>query len=193
MIYLCRHGQTAFNTVKRYQGQVDSPLTALGRAQACAMGRRLRALIGGEVRLYASPLGRAHHSAQLIAAELANPAITLDPRLMEIGMGVWDGLDDVEIEAEFPGARDGLAPGAWFYHSPDGETYAEVTARLAAALADVQQGPTATKIIVSHGVVGRVLRGLHAGFAPAQALTLPAPQDAFFALLPGGRIEEIPS
>ncbi|MGU4174521.1 phosphoglycerate mutase family protein, partial [Pseudomonas aeruginosa] len=40
-IYLVRHGQTEFNAVRRWQGQVDSPLTELGRQQAMRMGRRL--------------------------------------------------------------------------------------------------------------------------------------------------------
>ena len=79
------------------------------------MGRRLRGLITTDFRLFASPLGRAQASAHRIAAELGTPEITLDPRLMEIGMGAWDGLDDIEIEAEFPGARDGLSPGEWFF------------------------------------------------------------------------------
>ena len=59
MIYLCRHAQTEFNTVARFQGQVDSPLTAMGHAQAEAMGRRLVGLVGGDFRIFASPLGRA--------------------------------------------------------------------------------------------------------------------------------------
>ena len=193
MIYLCRHGQTELNTHRRYQGEVDSRLTALGRDQASAMGRRLHALITADFRLFASPLGRAQASAQRIAAELGNPEISLDPRLMEIGMGAWDGLDDLEIEAEYPGARDGLAPGEWFFHSPDGESFDTFSARLDAALADIAADPTPIKIIVSHGVAGRVLRGLHAGLSRREMLAASVPQDAFYALLPEGRITEIPA
>lgn len=193
MIYLCRHGQTEFNTVRRYQGQVDSPLTALGRTQATAIGRKLRGLTCGDIQIFSSPLGRAQQSAQLIAAEVGNPPIMLDPRLMEIGMGAWDGLDDIEIEAEYPGARDGLPAGEWFFHSPDGESHATFSARLAAALADIARHPAPDKIIVSHGVAGRVLRSLHARLSHADALGAPVPQDAFFALHPDGGIELIAS
>ena len=70
VIYLCRHGQTVFNQSRRYQGQVDSPLTALGRAQASAMGRRLAGLVGADVTVWASPLGRAQETLALILAEL---------------------------------------------------------------------------------------------------------------------------
>ncbi|MGH6997837.1 MAG: phosphoglycerate mutase family protein, partial [Phenylobacterium sp.] len=61
MIYLVRHGQTHFNAEGRMQGHLDSPLTALGRAQASAIGRLLRDLIGKADgwRLVSSPLGRA--------------------------------------------------------------------------------------------------------------------------------------
>ena len=70
MIYLCRHGQTEFNAIGRRPGQVDSDLTAQGRAQASAMGHKLQTLTLPDFRIFASPLGRAHHSARLIAAAL---------------------------------------------------------------------------------------------------------------------------
>lgn len=192
MIYLCRHGQTEFNRQHRFQGQVDSPLTALGQAQARAMGRRLVGLTGADFRLFASPLGRAHHSAQLIAAELGQPPITLDARLMEVGMGVWDGKDDVEIEAGDPGARAGLLPGEWWFHSPDGESYAQFSDRLGAVMAEIAADSAAVKIIVAHGVVSRVIRGQHCGLGKAEILKLTTPQDAIFALLPDAQVEEIP-
>jgi broad specificity phosphatase PhoE len=45
MIYLVRHGKTAWNLIGRRQGRLDSPLTERGIAQAEAIGRRLRELI----------------------------------------------------------------------------------------------------------------------------------------------------
>lgn len=191
MIYLCRHGQTEFNAIGRRQGQVDSDLTARGQAQASAMGRRLAGLTLPALRLFASPLGRAHHSARLIAAELGGPQITLDPRLMEIGMGSWDGKTDAEIDASHPGLRASVPPEAWWFHSPDGESYATFAARLAAAMAVIQSDPAPVKIIVAHAVVSRVIRAQWAGLAEADSYTLPVPQDAFFALHPQGRVEAI--
>jgi probable phosphoglycerate mutase len=46
-------------------------------------------------------------------------------------------------------------------------------------------------IIVAHGVVSRVLRGLYAGMPPDAALALPVPQDSIFRLSEG-RVEELP-
>ncbi|WP_299480309.1 histidine phosphatase family protein [Cypionkella sp.] len=193
MIYLCRHGQTDFNAVGRRQGQVDSNLTALGQAQATAMGRRLAAMKLPDFRIYASPLGRAHHSARLIAAELGNPAITLDPRLKEIGMGSWDGKTDADIDAAHPGLRLSVPAEAWWFHSPDGENYATFATRLMAAMAEIKSDPAPVKIIVAHAVVGRVIRAHWAGLTEAESYTLPVPQDAFYALGPDRRVTEIPA
>ncbi len=184
MIYLCRHGQTEFNKSLRRQGQVDSPLTQQGQAQATAMGRCLAGLNLPEFRIFASPLGRAHHSAKLIAAELGSPDITLDPRLMEIGMGAWDGKTDAEIDALNPGIRIGLHPEAWWFHSPTGESYATFSARLADAMTAIKADPTPIKIIVAHAVVSRVIRAQWAELTEEESYGLPVPQDAFFALHP---------
>lgn len=188
MIYLCRHGQTRFNAVRRYQGQVDSPLTELGRAQASAMGRALRPLVGEGLRVWASPLGRAQESLGLILAEIGPRPVTTDARLMEVAMGAWDGLDETEIEAEYPGARDGLPPGEWFFHGPGGETFAMFRDRLAGVLAEIAGDPAPVKLVVAHGVVSRVMRGLHAGLGKREMLTGATPQDGFHALAPGGEV-----
>lgn len=191
MIYLCRHGQTLFNQVQRYQGQVDSPLSDIGRAQASAMGRALRPLIGPGARLWVSPLGRAQESLALILAEIGPREVSTDARLMEVGMGAWDGLDDIEIEAEYPGARDGLMPGEWFFHGPGGESFTAFRDRLAAVLDEIAADPAPQKLIVAHGVASRVLRGLHAGLGQGEMLAGATPQDGFYALEPGGGLRLI--
>lgn len=192
MIYLVRHGQTMFNAAGRWQGQLDSALTELGKEQAARMGATLRDLVDPtDVTLFSSPLGRARDTAEIIAAALGmKGCITLDPRLMEIGMGSWDGLTDYEIEQEWPNARDGIDRHEWFVHSPDGENYGQVADRLGLALRDIIAVETGSKIIISHGVAGRVLRGLYAGLDKAAALRLEVPQDALFRQT-GGKVERI--
>jgi broad specificity phosphatase PhoE len=187
MIYLVRHGQTEFNAIGRWQGQVDSPLTELGKTQAERIGRSLRDLIdANDVAIFSSPLGRALSTASIVADEIGFPGdIVLDARLMEVGMGSWDGLTDYEIEMEWPGARKGLGRHEWFFHTPDGETYGSMEGRLALALNDVSSHHAATKIIVSHGVAGRIIRKLFAGLDKNTALDLEVPQDAIFLLEDG--------
>ncbi len=191
MIYFCRHGQTAFNLEGRRQGQLDSPLTALGQAQASAMGRRLAGLVGQDFRVFASPLGRAAQSARLIVAELGGPQITFDPRLMEIGMGSWDGKTDADIQASHPERWAQYSTDELWFNSPDGESYDTVATRLAQAMDEIASDPAAVKVVVSHGVVSRVVRARHLGLSRAQSYGLPVPQDGFFALLPEGLAEFI--
>lgn len=188
MILLVRHGETEWNLSRRIQGWGDSPLTVRGVAQAEAIGKRLvRMPEAVGLPVVSSPLGRARRTAELIqAARGDNAPVELDDRLKEISLGSWDGLDRAEIDELSPGIfqRHGQE---WYFHSPDGETYDAVAARLGAWLSERGQ---AAVIAVAHGVVSRVLRGLFAGLPRHHALSLPVPQDVIWRLA-DGRIEEI--
>lgn len=189
VIYLVRHGETEWNRTRRYQGWSDSPLTERGVAQADAIGRWLCTL--PEARsavLIASPLGRARHTAEIIGECLGRAAaIRFDDRLREISLGSWDGLHRDEIAAISPGIFDDDY-FEWYFRTPDGESYDAFAGRIAAWLAEAGEGPL---IVVTHGVVTRVLRGLYAGLPRSQALRLEVPQDRVFRLA-NGTIEEIP-
>lgn len=188
MIYLIRHGETEYNAARRYQGSLDSPLTALGAAQARAMGLSLRGLIDREdVALFSSPLGRALETAGLVAEEAGIPdAPIIDEGLAEISLGSWDGLTVNQIEA-----RQQEHPGRYnlFFDTPDGERYEPFRNRLAAALRRIEAHPAATRVIVSHGVSSRVLRGLHAGLSREEERALPVPQGVIYRLEPGAIVE----
>jgi probable phosphoglycerate mutase len=187
MIYLIRHGQTEFNREGRYQGACDSPLTELGRAQARAFGRRLADLVARETPIVSSPLGRARATAEIVreTAELTGP-IAFDARLAEVSMGSWDGMTRPEIEALKPGFSLETPPLDWYMRSPDGETYAAFADRLGAWLAG-QSEPLGNLVVVSHGVVSRVLRGLYLDLGKDEGLRQSTPQDCFFGL-GGGRV-----
>jgi broad specificity phosphatase PhoE len=190
-IFLVRHGETEWNRTRRYQGWSDSPLTELGRAQAQAVGDLLCTL--PEARsadLVASPLGRARHTAEMIRECLGRSSpVRFDDRLREISLGSWDGLDRAEIAALRPGIFNGDGYYEWYFTTPDGETYDGFAGRIAAWLAEAKAG-NGPLIVVAHGVVTRVLRGLYAGLPRADAMRLPVPQDRIFRLA-GGTIAEI--
>jgi probable phosphoglycerate mutase len=188
-IFLVRHGETEWNRSRRYQGWSDSPLTAAGIAQAEAIGKGLRALPGAATaEMVASPLGRARRTAEIIAECLGRGApIRFDDRLKEISLGSWDGLHRNEIAALSPGIFD-HDYFEWCFRTPDGETYEAFAARVGAWLAEAGDRPF---IVVAHGIVSRILRGLYAGLPRSQALSLPVPQDRIFRLS-GGAIDEIP-
>jgi broad specificity phosphatase PhoE len=189
-IFLVRHGETEWNRARRYQGWGDSPLTPLGIAQAEAIGRRLAALPeAAAAPIVASPIGRARRTAEIIAECLGRAAPTMfDDRLREISLGSWDGLDRREIMARAPSLFEGEGYWEWYFQTPDGETYDGFAGRIAAWLAEPRDGPL---IVVAHGIVTRVLRGLYAGLPRAEALRLTVPQDRIF-LLADGALAELP-
>ena len=192
-IYLLRHGQTEFNAAGRYQGRLDSPLTALGRSQAARIGTLLATLVAPGARLVSSPLGRAMATAAIIAEKASLPGAVTDDRLMEISLGSWDGMTDEDIDFTFPGARDGTNRWNWHFSSPDGERYEDVAARAGAWLSEAI-GSNRPLVAVSHGVTGRIIRGLHARLPREDALKLDVPQDAVFRLDARGveRIDCVP-
>ena len=185
MIYLVRHGQTQFNSERRIQGHVDSPLTELGLRQAHAVGRLLRDLIREPEgwRLVSSPLGRARSTADLISAKLGGLPVELDERLKEMSWGPHDGRLRAELEAEHP---ETFGRTGWAFDAGSGESYEAVSARVGAWLADLPPEPERRIIAVSHGVSGRVLRGLYAGLDRDRSAQQDVPQDAVFLLHNGG-------
>lgn len=190
MIYLVRHGQTEFNATGRIQGAKDSPLTALGVEQARRIGEKLREVVPAEARIIASPLGRTQHTARLIKEESGLGApIETDARLAEISLGDWDGMLKDDIRAMAPEYDAGAKRWSWFFDAPGGDSYEMLTERLGGWLEDARSdaGPI---VAVSHGVAGRILRGLFLKLHRDEALMLDIPQDAFF-WLNGGAIERI--
>lgn len=189
MLYLLRHGQTEFNTVGRYQGWSDSPLTDLGRDQARANAARLAAHLETPPQIWTSPLPRARATAEILTQSLPGATLTPDPRLRELSLGIWDGMTRAEIAVGWPGVRKAHPPRQWMFHAPKGEGLEPVLARLRAVLHDAGlAAQTRPVVLVSHGISGRLLRGLHADLPLHEALHLDAAQDLVHLLQPGGQI-----
>jgi probable phosphoglycerate mutase len=188
-LYLLRHGETAWNLDRRMQGSKNSPLTARGRGQAAAMGRALAAQLArapGPTIFLRSPLGRACETALIIGRELGlDPAEWRDdPRLAELRYGDWEGSTWAEVEVDHANALAAWRADPEGFCPPGGETHFELRRRSAAALADIIASGTRT-VVVSHGVSGAVMRGLHLGLDARAMFVLEKPQDAFFRLLDG--------
>lgn len=153
-LYILRHGETVWNSENRMQGELNSPLTAKGEAQAASQGRILRALDLGGFSMISSPQGRAVQTAGIALGAIAQD-VTTDRRLREIGVGDWSGR-----------RRDSLPLGdgpdafiAQYEAAPNGEGIAAVAVRVAAFLADLK-GPA---VVVTHGITSRVLREIITG------------------------------
>lgn len=185
MIYLVRHGQTEFNRERRIQGHVDSPLTDLGVRQAKAVGRLLRDLIRDPAgwRIVSSPLGRARATAEIVAGKLGGLPVEFDDRLKEMSWGPHDGRLRSELEAENP---EKFGKTGWAFDAGSGESYEAVAERVGAWLSDLPPEPERRIVAVSHGISGRVLRGLYANLDRDRASQQDVPQDAVYLLQHGG-------
>ncbi|MBT3884943.1 MAG: histidine phosphatase family protein [Rhodospirillaceae bacterium] len=183
VLYIVRHGETRWNQQDRMQGYLDSPLTDKGKSQAANMGDILKAALPGDqaVAIHCSPQGRALETAEIICERLRRDfsACKIDDRLREATWGVWDGMTLDEIEAHTPGALAARATDRWNYAPPDGESYAMVGERAGAWLRSVGEG---THVVVSHGITGRLLRGLYMEMAKDEMGLLDQPQDAVYRL-----------
>jgi probable phosphoglycerate mutase len=188
-LYMLRHGETAWNLERRMQGRRDSTLTPRGREQAAAMGRALAAELArepGPTIFLRSPLGRARETALIVGSALGlDPGEWRDePRLAELGYGDWEGFTWSEIEVDHPEALARWRADPEGFCPPGGETHHELRRRSAGLLAEIAASSVRT-VIVSHGVSGAVVRGLHLGLDARAMFVLEKPQDAFFRLLDG--------
>jgi broad specificity phosphatase PhoE len=154
-VLVWRHGQTAWNAERRFQGQLDIPLDDLGRVQAA----RAAALLAGFApsAIVSSDLVRARETAQALADVTGLP-INFDSRLREIDVGVWQGLTFDEVSERFPaeaaawrGGGDGRRGG--------GESLVEVGERAVAAVEDalLSLADGGTLVVVTHGAAGRAI------------------------------------
>ena len=84
----------------------------------------------------------------------------------------------VDIDHQWPGLLDGSTPFDWFFRSPDGETFEAVRARTESFLEEI----AGIAVVVSHGLIGRIIRGVYANLPMAEALALPVPQDVIWHL-----------
>lgn len=156
-ILLARHGETTWNAEGRYQGQEDIPLSTVGEKQALLLGQRLR-----DVRIdraVASPLSRAHRTAQYALGEMRAPMVETDAGLMEIAHGSWEGLLASEIKARDPDRLLQWRDAPDKVQMPGGESLHQVAQRAWPALAAAVDGLAAdeTVLVVAHDAVNRVL------------------------------------
>ncbi|MEN9314458.1 MAG: hypothetical protein RIS35_851 [Pseudomonadota bacterium] len=151
-LILVRHGVTAWNKARRFQGQIDIPLDEEGHQQARLAAQRLaREPIDA---VYASDLGRAWQTGEAIATALALRPRS-EPGLRERSYGSFEGRTFDEIQRELPDeyarwqARDPVfCPGGI------GESLEQLHARVSAALeAIVRSHPAGRVVAVTHGGV----------------------------------------
>jgi broad specificity phosphatase PhoE len=154
VVYLARHGNTAWTVTGQHTGLTDLPLTQNGECNAQRLGERLKGMTFAKV--FTSPLQRASRTAEL--AGFGAVAVT-DPDLVEWDYGQYEGLTSAEILAKRPDwqlFRDGCPGG----ESPAqiGERADRVVERVRAVSGDV--------VLFSSGHFIRVLTARWLGLGP---------------------------
>ncbi|MGP9822363.1 histidine phosphatase family protein [Salinarimonas sp. NSM] len=170
VLYYVRHGETDWNAQGRLQGGQDTELNALGRVQAEAAGRILRGLVRGDpagLDYVASPMRRTRATMEILRGTLGLPRedYRLDPRLVEISFGAWEGRTWPELRDYDPEGAAAREADKWGYVPPGGESYAMLAERLAPVAAQIMRDT----VMVAHGGVARALLTLIAGAPPERA------------------------
>lgn len=176
-LFILRHGQTVWNQDGKFQGRRDSPLTAQGCAQALRQRAILDGFDGVPSLVYCSPQGRALATARLIFGDDA--PLRLDDRLQEIDFGLWEGKTRDDVRDELGGTFDD--EGQWQFNSPGGEDLPALKRR-AGDFLDALPGPA---VIVTHGTLSMVLRGICMALSDAEMLALPKDQGCVYHVAQG--------
>lgn len=177
-LWIVRHGQSAGNVARAAAyaaGQelidiavrdVDVPLSALGEAQAAALGHWFAEQPEAERPevILSSPYLRARQTAQALCSAMqglcGRRGPILDERLREREFGILDRLTGAGIRARFPEQAEHRAMLGKFYHRPPGgESWADVILRLRSATDTVSLHHADRRVmIVAHEVVVLCMR-----------------------------------
>lgn len=159
-VYLVRHGETEWNTMAKFQGHTDVPLSEYGREQARLLGKRLSK--ENFIKVYASDLQRALETAKIISCFHGIDVLTR-PELREMNFGFWEGLTYNEIKKSFQEEIKKWWEEPLTTRIPGGETLSEMVERCVLSIKNIVTAyPEGNVIVVTHGgairsIVGSVL------------------------------------
>lgn len=140
LVYVIRHGQSQTNSLGRWTGWFDTPLTEKGIADAKKAGEYLKNIAFDKV--YASDLSRAYGTA-----ENALPNCTYEKSILlrEINVGALENtlIDDMTAEQRAKAFADG-------YASVGGESREEFNCRIAEFMKKLESEDRRNVAIFSH-------------------------------------------
>jgi probable phosphoglycerate mutase len=145
LVYLARHGETAWSLSGQHTGVTDLPLTERGERNARRLGERLKGQTFA--RVFTSPLQRARRTCELAGF---GAVAQVDPDLVEWNYGAYEGRTTADIHRERPDwrlFRDGC---------PGGETLAQIGARAERVISRLR-GRDGDVLLFSSGHFLRVL------------------------------------
>ena len=165
---LIRHGETLWNRERRMQGQTDTVLSDIGRAQAAALGERFAGT--ALTALYSSDLVRAWDTAHAIAQRTGHDIIA-EPKLRERRFGIFEGLTYTEMSERHPAEWQRFQSRDADYVIPGGECARDFHVRCLACLTEIAERHEGGEVaVVTHGLV------LDALYRAAHGMTLEIPR-----------------
>ena len=191
-LILVRHGESEWNRAGRIQGQVNSPLTDLGISQAGAISDYLSGIfLNQELEIYSSPLERAIQTAQIIAKGIdhLSSEVIIEERLNDFNLGEISGTYGWDKVAEiFPEQAQLRLQDPMRFHPSGGESGAKFEARLRSLMEDLK-GEDTTKLLVSHGIVNKFIRGIYKNISGKEMINLGESQNTIYCLEHGDETE----
>ena len=191
-LILVRHGESEWNRAGRIQGQINSPLTDLGINQAKAIREYLSGvLLNQQLEIYTSPLDRALQTAEIIAQGIEYPSrkIIIEERLNDFNVGEISGTFGWDKVAEiFPEQAQLRLQDPMRFHPSGGESGAEFEARLRSLLEDLMDDGK-LKLMVSHGIVNKFIRGILKNLSGKEMVELGESQNTIYRLEQGEETE----
>lgn len=145
-IGITRHFQTDWNAEHLLQGRTDRPLTDEARVRAKALSIPPP---WDEARLIATPLSRARDTAALLTGR----APEIEPDLIELSWGAWEGRRGADLIADPASGYRHVEDWGWDMAPPGGESPADAWARIAPSLARIAAEGRPALLVVHRGVM----------------------------------------
>ncbi|WP_282077589.1 histidine phosphatase family protein [Epibacterium ulvae] len=178
-IWFLRHGETEWNAERRIQGQLESQLTERGLLHAEAQKSILSSILADDPACYASPLGRAQTTAEIA---LDGGSFHTDERLAEAQAGRFQGMTLPEVERDYPEIYAANPRHLdLFCAAPDGEGWQSLYDRTFDFLTELER----PSVIIAHGLLGQVVRGILCGLTRDEMARLPNEQGCVYVLKAG--------
>ena len=153
-LYMMRHGETVWNTERRYQGMTDIELSEEGLRQAQCAAERFKSI--DIDKIYCSPLKRAAATAKPIAEE-KNLEINFEDGFREIFFGEWEGMTVPDLTEKYGDDYINFIKEPHNYGFPGEGSIDNVIERLKPAIDRIIENDEGNVLIVSHGGIIRLM------------------------------------
>jgi broad specificity phosphatase PhoE len=191
LVHVVRHGRTALNAQGRFRGLADPPLDEAGEREVAETARRLAGRFVAVVAT--SRLLRARQTAHAVSL-VTDVEPIVDPGLLDVHMGAWEGLTSAEAGDRDPDAFDVYLRDPRAATAPGGDALADVETRIRSAVAALAAAHDGGEVVaVSHEAPIKLLVSAVLGVDGAAVWSLDLPTASLTTIHVDGdawRIEE---